>query len=512
VALASPKSVRVVCLALAGIFATSSNLRWVREGNPTAQALAVVHVLQSAAEQGLDPDDYDGRLWDERLAALYSPDGQRAFDQALTAAAERYVLDLAHGRVDPREAGDALGRGARLDARAFVRKLSRRADVEFALREIETPLSAYRPTVVALRRYLDLASRDPGPPLEAPGIVKPGERWSDAGRLAERLSLLGDLRAPHQAADLYEGALVEAVRRFQGRHGLGQDGRVGPLTLQALNVPLSRRVIQLRLAIERLRWLPRRYPAPPIVVNIPEYRLRFDGAQGPLSMKVVVGEAYEHRTPVFASTLERIVFRPRWNVPASIERDDLAEEFERDPAAMTRLGFEAVDASGRVVEPSRAIPRLRTGELRLRQAPGPRNALGLVKFDLPNRFGVYLHGTPGRALFERTRRDFSHGCIRVESAEALAAGVLGWTRERVRAAMLGKETLVVVPKVRFPVLILYSTAVVREDGSVRFLEDVYGKDAELESALERSHAQPFRASARRAPQDSHVSGAALGLH
>jgi murein L,D-transpeptidase YcbB/YkuD len=198
-------------------------------------------------------------------------------------------------------------------------------------------------------------------------------------------------------------------------------------------------------------------------------------------------------------------------VPASIERDELAAEFERDPAAMARLGFEAIDAAGRVVEPAEAIPRLRTGALRLRQAPGPRNALGLVKFDLRNPYGVYLHGTPAQRLFGRARRDLSHGCIRLEDAEALAARVLGWPRERVRAAMLGEETLEVFAPVRFPVLILYSTAVVRDDGAVQFLEDVYGKDAALESALERARAQPFRASAGLRPQDSRRSGAALGL-
>jgi murein L,D-transpeptidase YcbB/YkuD len=164
-----------------------------------------------------------------------------------------------------------------------------------------------------------------------------------------------------------------------------------------------------------------------------------------------------------------------------------------------------------VVAPAQAARRLRTGDVRLRQAPGPKNALGLVKFDLPNPFGVYLHGTPDRGLFALRRRDFSHGCIRLEDAPALAARVLGWTPESVRAAMRGDRTFAVDVPVKLPVLILYSTAVVREDGAVRFLEDVYGEDLALERALELSRAQGFRTTAARGPQDPRPSFAAPRL-
>jgi murein L,D-transpeptidase YcbB/YkuD len=179
---------------------------------------------------------------------------------------------------------------------------------------------------------------------------------------------------------------------------------------------------------------------------------------------------------------------------------------------MARLGFEALDAENRAVAPPAAIEGLRDGTLRLRQAPGPRNALGLVKFDLPNPFGVYLHGTPAQRLFARSRRDFSHGCIRVEHADELAARVLGWPLWRVREAMLGDKTLAVPVPVRLPVLVFYATAVVREDGAVQFFEDVYGVDAELLRAIERSRAQRFRGPAVQAPQDSRSLGAAFGLH
>ena len=503
---------RALCLALAGIFVSPPELRWIRDGAPTAQAISLIRALESSALAGLDPADYDGPLWAERLASLHSPGAQSAFDEALTQAAERYVADLSSGRIDPREAGAALRPEGALDARAFVRALAGADDVEESLRGIEPRLPDYHRALRALREYAELARRDPAVRLEAAAMVNPGDRWMGTPRLAERLALLGDLRVPHGSADLYDGAIVDAVRRFQERHGLSPDGRIGPATLRALNVPLPARVAQLQLAIERLRWLPQRYAAPPIVVNIPEYRLRAYGPPDVLALRVVVGTAYEHPTPIFASVVEKVVFRPPWNVPASIEREELADQFERDPAALARLGFEALDEQDRPVEPPEAIAGLRSGALRLRQAPGPKNALGLVKFDLPNPYGVYLHGTPAQRLFARERRDFSHGCIRVEHADELAARLLGWPLERVRAAMLGDRTLTVALPVRLPVLVLYATALVREDGTVQFFEDVYGADADLQRALDRSRAQRFRGPAAQAPQDSRSSGTAFGLH
>ncbi len=501
-----------LCLAAAAFLLAPGELRWVRDGAPTPQALALVRALESSGLKGLDPADYDGAAWEDRLAGLYSESARRSFDRKLTEAAERYVADLSAGRIDPREAGAAIDRRLRFDARAFVRALSTADDVGERLRGIEPALPSYRLTLAALEEYQDLARRDEGAPFAAEETIEPGASWTEAGRLADRLSLLGDLHEPHEARSVYDGALVAALKRFQRRHGLPADGKIGPATLEALNVPLSHRVQQLRLVLERLRWLPAPLPARRIVVNVPEFRLRVFGPEGVFATKVVVGTAFEHPTPIFASALRRVIFRPAWNVPASIERDELAAEFARDPGSMEKLGFEALDAQGRVVPPAEAIARLATGELRLRQQPGPKNALGLVKFDLPNPFGVYLHGTPARGLFGRTRRDFSHGCIRVADAEAVAARVLGWPRSRVRSAMRGKTTVAVPVPAPVPVFVLYATAVVSEDGTVRFFDDIYGDDAMLERALERARAQPFRTSAEALPQDSRAQAPALRLH
>jgi murein L,D-transpeptidase YcbB/YkuD len=214
-------------------------------------------------------------------------------------------------------------------------------------------------------------------------------------------------------------------------------------------------------------------------------------------MKVVVGRAYGRQTPVFASNIKSVIFRPNWNVPLSIVRAELLPHIERDAAYLTKNSYEIVDSAETVVSPvmlTEPIKRqLRSGTLGIRQTPGPNNALGLLKFDFPNRHDVYLHGTPARQLFSRSRRDFSHGCIRVEDPVALAAWLLRdkreWTAEHIRAATLAQKTFRVDLELPVPVLIVYGTAVVMEDGEVHFFRDIYGQDAALEQALV-SHSYP----------------------
>jgi len=205
----------------------------------------------------------------------------------------------------------------------------------------------------------------------------------------------------------------------------------------------------------------------------------------------VAGGAHRHRTPVFAGELKYVIFRPYWNVPLSIQRAELVPKIRQDRSYLAKNQYEVVTPQGAVVTQDfvsdKTLEHLRSGRLSLRQLPGPDNALGLVKFIFPNEHNMYLHDTPARTLFERSRRDFSHGCMRVERAEELAAWVLeeepGWPRDRVIAAMNGSKTMQVNLKRPIPVLVVYGTAVVLENGEARFLEDIYGYDAVLEKYL-----------------------------
>jgi murein L,D-transpeptidase YcbB/YkuD len=318
------------------------------------------------------------------------------------------------------------------------------------------------------------------------------------------LRLLGDL--PQDAAanvdvHKYDASLLGAVKHFQTRHGLTADGKLSAETIRELNVPLSDRVVQLVDALERWRWLPAQFPQPPIVVNIPEFVLRAFSADRKvaLSMNVVVGKAVRTQTPVFAEDMKYIVFRPYWNVPPGIMRGEIVPAIVKDRNYIGRKGFEVTDSSGRVITSGTVsddvLAQLRAGRLMVRQKPGPTNALGLVKFIFPNENNVYLHSTPASQLFSRSRRDFSHGCVRVEKPAELAALLLRnqppWTLERAQTAMQsGRDNQQVNLTTPVPVLILYVTAVVEPDNSVHFFSDIYGHDKTLNAALAKGPPYP----------------------
>jgi murein L,D-transpeptidase YcbB/YkuD len=326
--------------------------------------------------------------------------------------------------------------------------------------------------------------------------------------LRNRLRVLGDLAedapaaaTPHAAAPAYEGPLVDAVKRFQARHILDADGVIGAGTIAALNVPLAQRVRQLELAMERGRWLPRITDRPTVFVNVPIFRLwASDPVRGeePLRMKVVVGKAMNHRTPIFVDKMEYVIFRPYWNPPHGITIKEILPHVRRDASYFQREALEIV-ASG--ADSASALPASREnldavakGRLLLRQKPGPKNSLGLAKFIFPNSENVYMHGTPAPQLFARTRRDFSHGCIRLEDPAALAEWVLrdnpAWPRAKIDAAMQGERPTRVNLRQPLTVVLFYDTVHVNSEGVVHFVGDIYGHDRTLDQALARGYPYP----------------------
>jgi murein L,D-transpeptidase YcbB/YkuD len=356
--------------------------------------------------------------------------------------------------------------------------------------------SFYQRTVKALEQYRVLAAEDDGavlPSTRKP--VEPGGHYPGVPRLTRLLRRIGDLPATASPSDsdLYGGELVTAVKRFQGRHGLEPDGRLGKSTLAQMNTPLSFRVHQLELALERWWRVPYDSSRPAIVLNLPEFRLRALGAgqRTEVDMKIVIGRAPKLKTPLLSSELDTLIFRPYWNVPLSIQRTELVADIKRDPSYISKNDFELVTSKGVVVAEDKVretlLSQLRSGKLMLRQKPGPKNSLGLLKFVFPNQDDVYMHDTPARSLFSRARRDFSHGCIRLEKPVDLAEWVLrqesGWPRDRIVAAMQGTETVSVKLKQPIPVVMMYLTAVVLENGEVHFFQDIYGEDATFEKEL-----------------------------
>ena len=482
---------------------------WLNNNEPTQQAQTLIEVLKQADAKGLNAEDYDGSRWTDRLARLRqspSPADRAHFDAALTVCVMRYVSDLHIGRVNPQHFKFNLDVSAKkYDLPAFLRdKLIHGADVRAELEEVEPPFAGYRRTQKALQQYMELSRQDNAEQLPVPAKpVGPGGTYDGVPRLTRLLRLLGDLPdgAASENSNIYAGPLVDAVKHFQARHGLGPDGRLGTQTLKQMNTPLSFRVEQLRLTLERWRWVPYQFPRPPIVVNIPEFGLRTYNQDGSidLMMNVIVGKAYRHETPVFERDMKYVVFRPYWNVPPSILRSEIVPAIRKDRDYIAKKNYEVVTPQGSIVTSGTIsddiLQQLSAGKLMVRQKPGPTNALGLVKLMFPNEYNVYLHSTPSQQLFSQSRRDFSHGCIRVEKPAELAAWVLRdkpeWSLERVRAAMqTGKDNVQVNLTNPVPVLIIYGTAVVDQQNEVHFFDDIYGYDADLEKVLARGYPYP----------------------
>jgi murein L,D-transpeptidase YcbB/YkuD len=465
---------------------------WTRNGRPTAQAQAIMTLLDGAAAKGLDPLDY------AHATALDGDAAVATFDVELTAAFMRYASDVRIGRVRPEEVEFALDvYSQKIYLPAFVAQAASSNDVPALVASIEPQHEDYRRLLAALAKYRRIeadSKNDAALPVQPK--LAPGADYEALQQLATILRREGDLSADVPGTR-YEGAIVDAVKKFQARHGLDADGVIGRTTFAQLNTPASKRVAQLALAIERWRWMPSTFDGPAILVNLPEFKLRARDGKDELEMRVVVGQAAGHRTPVFEGDIKHVVFRPSWSVPPAIQRNELLPKISGDAGYLARHNYELVDNnSGRAVGSgvdADTLRRIKNGSLRVRQTPGNHNALGLVKFLFPNDNNVYLHSTPQQALFSRTRRDFSHGCIRVEDPAKLAEWVLSaqpeWSREKIDAAMNGKRDDVYV-KVQRPVsvVLFYATAVAEANGEVKFLDDIYGHDVQLAKLL--APAQP----------------------
>ncbi len=449
-----------------------------RSASPRQGAVAV---LQHAASHGLDP-------------AWYPTDADDLTDSLL-----RYLTDLSVGRVNPRTLGYDLTPQSRVDdLPTAVQRALTSGHLPDLVAAVTPQWTAYRDVQQALVAYRALAAAPAADALPTPvRSIREGEVYPGVFALHARLVAVGDLPGdtPAPEDDTLSPALVEGVRRFQARHGLEVDGVLGNKTIQALQVPFSTRVRQLELALERLRWLSGYLETDLVLVNIPMYRLwvwEAGATERPavFSTRVIVGTALRTPTPVFTAMVSDVVLRPYWNVPASIARGELLPRARRDPGYLARNNYEIVlgDGDRSPVLPVNAdsLALVASGAARLRQRPGPGNALGLIKFNFPNTYSVFMHDTPGRQAFERAERDLSHGCVRVQDPESLAEWMLresGWFRQAIVDATQRTESRSVVVRRPIRVVLSYSTAAVDADGTVRFADDIYRQDPVLDRAL-----------------------------
>lgn len=498
----------VFCLAVLGAGAAAAEPLWFEGRRPNEQAWQAVEILAAAAEDGLDARDYDAEALRRAVADAadgwaWADEDVARLDVALTAAMQRYLADLRFGRVDPRQvhanfvapAADGFDPLAYLYAAVIERRLPD------AVRRAAPVLPLYANVREALRRYRNLA-RDPSGtapwlatlPRPPQRKLEPGQAYAGMPVLVQRLVALGDLPAATRVPARYEGAVVEGVKAFQRRHGLVEDGVVGKATLEQLDVSPAARVRQMELTLERLRWTPLLQGPRMIVVNVPEFVLRaYEARDGRVevkaNMKVIVGSALDTRTPLFDEDMRFIEFSPYWNVPPSIARAETIPKLRQDAAYLHQQGFEFVAGDGQVITTfaPEYLDAVLRGEMRIRQRPGPANALGDIKFIFPNNDNIFLHHTSTPRLFGKDRRDFSHGCVRVEEPVALARFVLQddpeWSEERIRAAMAEGVSKTLRLREPLPVVIAYSTVLVKSDGLVYFFRDIYGHDKLLDAAL-----------------------------
>ncbi|UCG66192.1 MAG: L,D-transpeptidase family protein [Deltaproteobacteria bacterium] len=477
---------------------------WINDQGLLPQSMSLIEAIHGAYQEGLRPEDYHlaniEALIDEAVKGVTgydSPEPEKLadLDLLLTDAFLLYASHLLSGHVNP----ESIQAEWFIPARdANLVEILQNAVAEERIVEALERLRPNHPDYVMLKQVLSeyrtimkcggWTTVPRGPKMQK------GTRGERVAALRSRLLATGDLESETEDdREYFDDVLEQAVLRFQGRHGLKVDGIVGNATLAALNVPVQARICQTKVNLERWRWLPHDFGQRYVLVNIASFGLEVvEHQQAVMKMRVVVGKR-ARRTPVFAGTMTYMEFNPYWNIPQTIARQDILPSIRKDPAYIAKANirvFEGWHSGAQEIKPESVDwSQITEGNLtfKLRQEPGPFNALGRIKFMFPNKFAVYLHDTPARELFEKTKRTFSSGCIRIARPIELAAYLVQddpkWTAPRIHEAIDSNERLVVRVPEPIAVYILYWTAWLGRDGTVNFREDVYGRDEVLERAL-----------------------------
>ncbi len=472
------------------------NPLWLAEdGLHTDRAFALTNAMMNTESDGMRMDAYPIGELATAIAAIkgQKPTAEQLAeaDVLLTSAFAAMGSDYLTGQVKPK----SVAQNWHIDAHdenedsALVRSI-RNPALDKALATMRPADDDYLALMKELARFRAMVAKGGWPSVPEGKALKPGDSDNPARLAALRTRLAAEgfgaqapgaaspadsaaaasRRTPATGSGVYDRSLAGAVATFQARHGIVVDSALGEETVKSLNLPATYRLQQIAGNLERYRWLPRAFGERYIVANVPAFRLEaFDGGQKTLEMKVIVGQDYEDKaTPVFADSMEFVVFRPYWNVTPDIASKEIFPKLASDPGYLEENDMETYREGGAT---------------RIRQRPGPKNSLGLVKFMFPNDFNIYFHDTPFGELFEKDVRAFSHGCIRLEKPELLAQYSLGWPVEKIQEAMQNgsNNQSIKLPR-KIPVYIIYATTYIR-NGQLYFGNDLYKRDVDLVQAV-----------------------------
>jgi len=468
-------------------------------------------VLKSV-EHGLNPEDFHAAQLGARLGSLSGtkdPTFGAEMEILCTDALARLAVTLRFGKLDPAAFDPSWNFSRKIEAEDPVTLLNgvlQRKRISAQLEKLDPHTGFYNRLRRALITYRGIMSHGAWQALPDGPVLKVGVSDERVPFLRKRLRATSDLSGPESLdPQVFNEDLETAVKIFQKRHGIDTDGKVGPRTLEALNVPLTTRINQIRASLERMRWVFRDIPDNYLIVDIAGFHAYLIRKGEPVwSTRVQVGKSY-HATPVFKDTVRYLEFNPTWTIPPGILRNETLPTIRRDPDYLRRNTMSVITNSGTIVDPSTidwAATATKSFPYMIRQEPGPHNALGRVKFIFPNKYMVYLHDTPSKGLFARSERAFSHGCIRTENPFDLATLLLadqGWDRARIDRIVASKKNTRVNLETPIAVMLLYWTAQVDPDGMVQFRKDLYNRDAPIIEGLD----EPFRVSPPKGISETH---------
>ena len=457
----------------------------------TVMQKELISSIEDTYKEGLDPNDYHLEEINRLRAQLntsdpHDPEMLALIDLLLTDSLARLAYHSIFGKEDPLTHHPHWNLAVKIDDIDPVGFLEKAIESDSLAKTIsgwKPQLPIYQRLMMALAKYRSIQASGGWNPVPSGPTLRKGLEDKRVPPLRQRLAATGDLTYKSTDSAVFDETLELAVIHFQARHRLHPDGAVGRNTLEALNVPVEQRIDQIRVNLERARWVLHALGEEFVLVDIAGFHVfLYQDRKVIWTSRVQVGKPYRN-TPVFKSAIEYLEFNPTWTIPPGILSKDILPATKNDPDYLNKRNINVLDRNGNLVDqssidwsqyPGRSFPYM------LRQEPGPNNALGRVKFIFPNKHFVYLHDTPSKSLFDKTSRTFSSGCIRVENpfelAELLLNDSSNWNYNKIMEVVDSKQTRKVFLDEPMPVLLLYWTVTVEEDGKVHFKEDPYGRD------------------------------------